>query len=243
METIKKIVRFVLPKKTLLYFYELRFSKFNKLSTKEVFRKTYRENIWGGANGEFNSGWGTTSSTAKRYIDEVANFIKEHRVSKVLDIGCGDFRIMGQVLAQLDNYPIDYTGADIVDELIEHNNATHGKDNIRFICVDASEDALPDAELVTIRQILQHLSNAQVASILKKLGKYKYVLITELLPSSPKAVPNLDKLAGPHDRTSFNSGVFIDQPPFNVKNVKVLLQYEYDETTMFRTSLITNPAI
>jgi SAM-dependent methyltransferase len=243
MNTIKRIVRAILPKKQLLYLHELRFSKFNRLSTKEVFRRTYKENVWGGSNGEFNSGWGTTTLTAKRYIDEVASFIKGHQVSKILDIGCGDFRIMGQVLAQLDNQSVDYTGADIVDELIDHNNATHGNSHVRFICVDASEDSLPDADMVTIRQILQHLSNAQVASILKKLNKYKYVLITELLPSSPKAIPNLDKLAGPHDRTSFNSGVFIDLPPFNVKNVVVLLEYPFDETTMFRTSLITNVSV
>jgi hypothetical protein len=38
---------------------------------------------------------------------------------------------------------------------------------------------LPEAELIVVRQVLQHLDNKSIATILEKCKKYKYALITE----------------------------------------------------------------
>jgi hypothetical protein len=95
--------------------------------------------------------------------------------------------------------------------------------------------------------VLQHLSNDQIMKILPKLKQFKYVLITEHVLVGDDVVLNYDKIAGPHIRSRFYSGVFIDQPPFNVKHAKVVLDIREDEPikgklhpAMMRTYLVEN---
>lgn len=109
-------------------------------------------------------------------------------------------------------------------------------------------DELPDADLVTIRQVLQHLSNEQISKILSKLSKFKYVIITEHILLGDFTIPNLDKIPGPHIRTKVFSSVIIDAPPFKVKNATVLSEHRFDEKVksklypaVIRTYLITTP--
>ena len=142
---------------------------------------------------------------------------------------------------------MDYTGADLVEDMLAHHREKYGNEKTRFVVLNAIKDELPQAELVTIRQVLQHLSNAQIQEILNKLSAFKYVIITEHMLTSDNVVPNLDKIPGPHIRTRVLSSVFIDKPPFNVKNPKVLFEYAEDEKVksvlhpaVIRTYLIAN---
>ena len=48
------------------------------------------------------------------------------------------------------------------------------------------------------------------------LYKYKFVIITENMPFG-KFSENLDKIKGPESRAYLNSGLVIDNPPFNFK--------------------------
>jgi SAM-dependent methyltransferase len=198
----------------------------------------------GGGNGVFYSGTGTANPNTAIYLNNLTAFIKEHKIQKILDIGCGDFSIMKQLTERVD---IDYTGGDVVEDLIKHHQAKFQNATTHFIQLNAIEDYLPDADLVTIRQVLQHLNNNQIQTILSKLSKFKYVLITEHVPITDDAEYNLDKIAGPHIRMRVNSGVFIDKPPFNVKNTKILFEYREDDKVknkmvpaVTRTYLIKN---
>lgn len=203
------------------YFWHLK-----KKNVKEIFTDVYRNNEWGGQPGEFYSGDGTHDPSSMEYIRKVAAFIGQRQIKTMLDIGCGDFNIMSKILEQVD---VNYTGGDVVEELIRHHQSVYGNERRKFIVLNAIDDGLPDAELVIIRQVLQHLSNAQIVKILGKLSKFRYVLITEHVLLTENVIPNLDKIPGPHIRTRVNSSVFIDKPPFNIAGAKVLFEYRLDE--------------
>lgn len=147
----------------------------------------------------------------------------------------------------IERVTIDYTGGDVVRDLIEHHQSKFQNTTTHFIHLNAINDELPDADLITIRQVLQHLNNNQIQKILGKLSKFKYVLITEHVPITLDAEYNLDKIAGPHIRMRVNSGVFIDKPPFNTKNTTILFEYREDDKVknkmvpaVIRTYLIKN---
>jgi len=228
-----------------LWWKQRSFHNLQKKSVEEIFSGVYEKNEWGGSPGTFYSGDGTHHPDTARYIAKVRAFIQDNKVESILEIGCGDFHIASQIVNGL---PVRYQGTDVVSSMIEHHQQRHQTDTIRFQKLNAIEDPLPPADLVIIRQVLQHLGNAQIQQILNKLGPYKYALITEHLPSSANPQYNLDKIPGPHIRMKFNSGVFIDQPPFNVKNTSVLLEYASNDRikgrevpAVLRTSLIAHP--
>lgn len=90
--------------------------------------------------------------------------------------------------------------------------------NVDFQILDITKDELPNGDIVFIRQVLQHLSNEQISIVLPKiLSKYKYMVLTEHLPSSEKFIHNIDKKAGPDIRLDFNSGLVLTSAPFDIK--------------------------
>jgi hypothetical protein len=75
---------------------------------------------------------------------------------------------------------------------------------------------------------------------LQNAGKFKYLIITEHYPPPEKEfVPNLDIPHGPSVRVEFDSAVVLDKPPFDLKNVKLLLDMEAEEGTRIKTFVIT----
>ena len=209
----------------------------------EIFGEIYEANRWGGERGHFSSGSGSTSEHAERYAGVIRGFIKEHGVRHVVDLGCGDFRIGARLVGGID---ITYTGIDVVARLIEDNRRQHGSERVRFKCLDITEDALPDGDLCLIRQVLQHLSNDQISRILRKVGKYRFVIVTEHYPA-PEALreKNRDKPCGEDVRVYDASAVFLDAPPFNCKVFGPLLDVSAGHCLMhagerIRTYLIDN---
>jgi hypothetical protein len=157
------------------------------------------------------------------YTSVLKEFIVCRDVKKIVDLGCGDFSV-AKTLATAD---IRYLGVDIVPELIERNRRIYSQGNINFKCMNIIEDELPDGDLCLLRQVLQHLSNAQILSVLSRVKKYRYVVITEHYPSAVvNTVPNRDKPHGPDTRILDDSGVYLDHPPFHERDLKLLLELE-----------------
>jgi SAM-dependent methyltransferase len=190
-------------------------------SAREVFAAAYAENAWGGEAGAFYSGSGSDEPFIAPYCAMVRDFIVRHGIRSVLDVGCGDFRA-GRLL-QMEG--VAYVGVDVVPALIERNRRLFGSETVSFCCLDAVEDPLPAADLVLVRQVLQHLSNAQIAKVLERLGAYPHVLVTEHLAApGSAAAPNLDKPHGGDTRLPDDSCVRIDLPPFNVRGARSVLE-------------------
>ena len=208
-----------------------------------IFSEIYEANRWGGEKGHFSSGSGSTIEHAERYASVIRGFIREHGVRRVVDLGCGDFRIGARLVDGID---ISYTGIDVVPGLIEDNRRQYGGERVRFECLDITEDALPDGDLCLIRQVLQHLSNDQIGRILRKLDKYRFVIVTEHYPA-PGALreKNRDKPCGEDVRVYDGSAVFLDAPPFNCRVSGPLLDVDAGHCVMhpgerIRSYLIDN---
>jgi SAM-dependent methyltransferase len=190
-----------------------------KRSSREVFSEVYRNNLWGGAKGEMYSGVGSRYAPAELYANAVVNFIKANDISNVVDLGCGDFEIGKRIAAFCERC----VGVDVVPELIERNTKLYAAENIHFMCLDIADDDLPDGQLCLIRQVLQHLSNKEILTVLAKARKYPELIVTEHYPTHPESY-NRDKIHGSGTRVEDGSGVYLDRPPYEVKNLKLLLE-------------------
>jgi len=209
--------------------------KFASKSAAETFSEIYEKNAWGGKKGEFYSGDGSAEKYAEQYADKVRRFIEENKIERVVDLGCGDFRVASKFISD-DLY---YTGCDVVPSLVKHLNENFAGEKVEFRCLNIVEDELPDGELCLIRQVLQHLSNAEIKKVLQNARKYKYLIVTEHYPNPQKKLtPNLDIPHGPTVRVNFDSAVVLDKPPFDLQNVELLLDVEAENKTRIKTFVI-----
>jgi hypothetical protein len=183
-------------------------------SPREVFSEIYRQGQWG-RSGEFSSGAGSADDAlVAPYVATIGPLLR----GTVVDLGCGDFSVGKRLLPFCSRY----VGVDVVPELISHLRATAREPKASFLCLDAIEDELPDGDVCLIRQVFQHLSNAQIGQVLAKLHKYATVVVTEHQPVET-GTPNLDKVHGAAIRLHRNSGVYLDKPPFNL-SARTLLE-------------------
>ena len=201
----------------------------------ETFGEIYEKNVWGGEKGEFYSGDGSGERYATIYAETIRKFIAENKIKRVVDLGCGDFRVASKFVSDAFNY----TGCDVVFSLVKHLNENYKSERVEFKCVNIIEDELPDGDLCLIRQVLQHLSNAEIKQVLENARKYKYLIVTEHYPNEKNEfVPNLDIPHGPSVRVQFDSAVVLDKPPFDLKNTTLLLDVEAEDKTRLKTFLI-----
>ena len=193
--------------------------------TKAVMSQIYEKNLWGGNPAEFYSGEGSHDpQIVTPYINIISDFLQSFdEPITVCDLGCGDFNI-GKDLVEFAPH---YHAVDIVPALIKLNQAKFQLPNLTFHCLDVAVDELPSGDCALVRQVLQHLSNQEVHQILEKLSHYRYVIITEHLPSGDFE-PNKDKISGQGIRLKQNSGIDVLAQPFylKVKVAKELLSLE-----------------
>ena len=177
----------------------------------------YEKNLWGGEKSQFYSGFGSHQpETVDPYIAVLTAFLKDFKTPPIFcDLGCGDFNI-GKELVK---YSKKYIAVDIVPELIARNKKEFQADNLEFRELDIAKDELPLGDGAILRQVLQHLSNAEIISVVEKLYAYKYVLLTEHLPKDDFE-PNKDIISGQGIRLKKQSGVNLLAAPFCFKLVK-----------------------
>jgi len=207
--------------------------------TKDAMEQVYDMKLWGTNNSEFYSGIGSHHpEIINPYIEVVVSFLNSFKTPPVVcDLGCGDFNVG----MKLVNYASSYVAVDIVEPLIRSNSERFNYENLEFQCLDIALDDLPSGDIVILRQVLQHLSNAEIQSIIVKLKDFKYLILTEHLPEGD-FVPNQEVISGQGTRLKKQSGVDLFAPPFNfkVKDEKQLLSITLDdnqgliETTLYR---------
>jgi SAM-dependent methyltransferase len=207
---------------------------YSTLTNEQTFQEVYRDALWGCADGQtYCSGLGSQPEFTAQYCDVVRELIKHHRITTVIDLGCGDFRVGRQIASP----GLFYTGIDVVPELIDHNRAVYSDPNVAFHCMDITRSDPPRGELCLIRQVLQHLSNSEIEAVLLRCKGFKYVLVTEHVPIHC-SMPNIDKVHGPHTRLHRHSGVFLNRAPFS-RQLKTILNVAVDKTSGLRTDLLS----
>lgn len=184
------------------------------LGTEQVFTEIYARNGWGGAPGTYNSGTGSSDEAiVAAYVECVGRELEriDRRDLVGVDLGCGDYAV-GRRLAP---HFARYIGVDIVRGLVEHNRAAYGSERVAFEHRDLVADPLPAGDVCFVRQVFQHLSNAQIAAILPKLRQYRWCFVTEHQPSPGRLRhANVDKPHGGDIRVFQGSGVYLEHPPF-----------------------------
>jgi SAM-dependent methyltransferase len=150
----------------------------------QAFQTIYREQRWG-----HGSGPGSSPANTIEYRAFIERFITANRIRTVTDFGCGDW----QFSYLIDWSQVDYTGIDIVPEIIECNRNRFTAPNIRFQVLNAI-DELPGGDLLLSKEVLQHLPNHAVIDYLPVIRKkYRFALLTNAI--EPTAA-NIDVAAG-----------------------------------------------
>ncbi|WP_292889469.1 class I SAM-dependent methyltransferase [Nonlabens sp.] len=197
--------------------------------TKAAMEQIYDKGLWGTTSGAaYYSGEGSHHpDIVVPYINAVSLFLNsfEDPIS-LCDLGCGDFNIGKELVP----FTKSYTAIDIASNVITQNKKKFQKENLKFLCLDIAVDPLPAADCALLRQVLQHLSNSEIQSILDQLRVYKYVILTEHLPEAD-FVPNKDIISGQGIRLKKQSGLNVLVAPFHfsVKEAKQLLFTRLDK--------------
>lgn len=138
---------------------------------KDIFTKTYEQQWWGLGQG---SGIGSSATATKLYRKLLEDVLQKQQVKSVLDLGCGDWRF-----SQLVHWgDVSYTGIDVVPHVVQKLRNKFNKPNWQFIEADITTCELPPADLVLIKDVMQHWPNDTIKTFLPKLKAYKTVLIT-----------------------------------------------------------------
>lgn len=228
--SIKDALKPLLPRPVLERWKRLRFNAEQAAARNRpldhVFNEIYAKGMWRpeGSEAEFHSGPGSLAPVTAGYEAFVGEILeRDPSIETLVDIGCGDFQVSQRILSRVKR-PVTYIGCDIASIVVDHNQRVHGRSGkIGFQTLNVAKDPLPAGDIVTIREVFQHLSNDTILAALANLRRsFKRAIITEALPLKPSA-PNLDIVSGYRTRDGYNSGVYLELAPFNLK---VLDRYE-----------------
>ncbi len=144
------------------------------MDASEVFGNIYATDHWKGGSGE-----GSTIEASAPYRRVLQHALGARDVRSVVEVGCGDWQVSGLV----DWQGVRYVGVDVLDELVRKNrdNAPLG---FEFIVADARTTALPTADLLVMKDVLQHWPVADIRQFLDtNRSRYRYLLLTNDIAS------------------------------------------------------------
>jgi len=198
---------------------------------KNVFDSIYQTGEWGiDENNEGTSGSGSSVENSKPYFYYIQDFLREKNIKSVVDAGCGDW----QFSRFIDWSNINYTGYDASNTVISKNLKNFAKKNIKFINENFKKADLPAADLLIIKDVLQHLSIENIQNAIKQFSKFKYVIV----------VNDVDPVTLKAQNISIRDGEYrpldITLRPFNVKATKVLFYKPQFSHEMKQVLLIDN---
>ncbi len=190
----------------------------------QTFQEVYADGLWGSLEGQsYFSGIGSVGEFAEIYTHTLAAIIRDLATkfgekTTIVDLGCGDFRVAQHLLKLLP--PVHYIGCDVVPGLVAENNKLFGDPRISFRHVDIVSGSIPEGHIYLLREVLQHLPNRDVATVLSKLMGRKEVFVTEAQPLFPEGSVNPDKPSGCEVRfdwrTGRGRGLELNRPPFSI---------------------------
>jgi SAM-dependent methyltransferase len=133
--------------------------KSSEVDKKIIFDEIYRLEKWG-----FQSGSGSDPEVAKVWIDTVNQILGWPSIKSVLDIGCGDWRLG----ASYQMHGKDYLGMEVSQEALKICQKFESE-TVRFHQGDAELIDFPSADLILIKDVLQHLPTNSVLRIFDKI--------------------------------------------------------------------------
>lgn len=142
-----------------------------------IFDGVYRNFAWRmeGRNQESRSGPGSELLYTENLREKLPLMFSQFGINSILDAPCGDMNWMVKVLEEC---PIEYTGGDIVSEMIQDNKDKYPEYN--FLELDVVEDDLPHADLFFCRDLFFHLHNDICLKIIENYlrSEIPYICLT-----------------------------------------------------------------
>jgi len=183
----------------------------------------YQFNVWGSDVSRSGTGSDFWSPEARLAVTALEAVVDAFGVRKVIDCACGDATWM--VPYFVARHPeIDYTGVDIVPEVIEQNRQRHP--GVEFLALDLAESPLPvGADLVFSKETLNHMSLPDAQNALRRFvatgARY-------LLTNVHEGAENEEGYA----KTCYTTYVHYDYelPPFNMRRVARVVEYQGPRT-------------
>jgi 2-polyprenyl-3-methyl-5-hydroxy-6-metoxy-1,4-benzoquinol methylase len=137
-------------------------------------------------------------------------------ISSVVDVGCGNGRLLAEVSIELGKEEIEYKGFDISELVIEQNKDNQFLDGINWQQLNLDEEKLAEKfDLVLCSELLEHLQNWKIGldRLLDATGKYLIVTI----PSG--YLYKIDRMVGhqKHFTRKTIETYFVARPEFSVE--------------------------
>jgi hypothetical protein len=152
--------------------------KDTQVDLQKIFVVAAKENRWG--DPDSISGMGSNFFQTRIIREAIPAIISQYNIKTFLDAPCGDLFWMKYViddnLSDLDQY----TGADIVNDIVIANTLKFSNAKVKFIQINLITDNIPKSDLILTRDCFIHLSFKNIFRILKnyKKSKSKYILIS-----------------------------------------------------------------
>jgi len=192
-----------------------RANELKELGLEERFARIYSTNLW--SDPESRSGVGSTLDSTRVLRAELPKALRQLEARVLLDLPCGDFTWMEQV----DLSGIEYIGGDIVPQIVQENRRLHARESRRFMRLDLTRDALPDADVLLCRDCLVHLSYANIRVVLANIARstVRFLLMT----SFPGRGDNYDVVDGDWRTLDFQA------PPFSFPEPRLAIVEDCQE--------------
>ena len=172
------------------------------MSLENIFDNIYKSGIWN-HNNNAQSGSGSLVENTTVFRNFLDKYITDNDITSIIDFGCGDFITM----SMLKTLPsIKYYGIDISKHIINENINKFKHNNINFIHGDYLDILLIKADLIILKDVLQHLSTENIHKILENIKGFKHIIIVNDIKEN---TDNLDIPDGNYRELD------IRQKPFN----------------------------
>jgi hypothetical protein len=170
-------------------FKKLRYKVLMRLGSKQaLFTEFYKNNLW--ESSETVSGPGSELRFTQKIIQLLPAFLQKYNIRSMNDAPCGDFNFMKEI--NLSH--IQYSGFDIVKDLVNEDKLKYAKSNIQFQHWDVIKNPLPKADLIFSRDMLIHFSFADAKKTIQnfKASGCQYLLTN----TYPDVKENIDIKTG-----------------------------------------------
>lgn len=136
----------------------------------------FNTRMWKGGGSETVSGAGSTLRYTENLRPKLSKLIADLDIKRILDAPCGDFNWLQHV--ELDD--VEYTGIDIIQDVISMNRKRYAAPNREFLTADITKDPLPPADLILCRDLLLHLPYKNISDLFENIisSEFEYILIT-----------------------------------------------------------------
>jgi hypothetical protein len=131
--------------------------RFGRHGHRTVFSEIFKNRYWG--DEESVSGIGSRMAQTENIRRELPRIIAEYDVKRLFDAPCGDLNWIKSVLTKTE---IEYEGADIVPEVVEMARRNSPSSEYQFTVFDITSDSFPSADMWLCRDVLFHLSYANI---------------------------------------------------------------------------------